>query len=282
MPAHTTLVLGGTGKSGRRIVERLRSSNRPVRVGSRAAVPAFDWNDPDSWDASLQGIKTMYLSFYPDLAAPGAEPTIRALLERAVTHGVQRLVLLSGRGEPEAQRCEYIVKSAPLEWTIIRSSWFAQNFSESFLLEPVLAGHVALPVGDVGEPFVDADDVADIAVLTLQGGHGGNTYEATGPRLWTFADAFAAIGRATQQHIGFERISARTYATQLRTAGLPDEFVGLLLYLFSEVLDGRNATTSGDIQRLLGRPAREFADYVRETAATGVWNAGLPAMSSSV
>jgi uncharacterized protein YbjT (DUF2867 family) len=274
MNTKPVLVLGGTGKTGRRIVERLTARNVPVRVGSRNAQPPFEWDKQETWAPALTGVDAVYISFYPDLAVPGAVDVIRALTRAAVTSGVRRLVLLSGRGEHEAERCEDIVRAAGLEWTILRASWFSQNFSESYLLDPVMAGEVVLPAGDVGEPFVDADDIADVAVAALtEARHAGQLYELTGPRLWTFAQAVAEIARVTGRSIRYTEIAVDDYAAELVRLQVPGEFVGLLKYLFSEVLDGRNARVADGVSRALGRPARDFSDYVRDTAATGVWNA---------
>lgn len=273
MAEYTTLVLGGTGKTGRRVAAGLRARHRPIRLGSRSGTPPFDWDTPATWPAALQDVERVYVSYYPDLAAPGATGAIRSFTELAVRSGVRRLALLSGRGEPEAQRCEQIVRDSGVEWTLLRASWFGQNFSESYLLDPLLAGEVALPAGNVGEPFVDADDIADVAVAALtEDGHVGQLYELTGPRLWTFAEAIAEIGRMIGRDIRYVEISVEEYAAALAKADVPREFVTLITYLFREVLDGRNAWVADGITRALGRPPRDFADYVRETAASGVWN----------
>lgn len=271
----TTLVLGGTGKTGRRVAERLWALNRPVRVGSRSSEPPFDWSDRATWPDALRDVGAVYISYYPDLAAPGAVDAITALTQLAVTSGVSRLVLLSGRGEPEAERCEQIVQQAGLDWTVVRASWFNQNFSENFLLEPIMAGEVVLPVDQVREPFVDAEDIAEIAVAALtQDGHAGQLYEVTGPRLLTFAEAVAEIAGASGRTIHYVPISVEEYAAALESAQLPPDLVRLITYLFREVLDGRNASLTDGVQRALGRPPRDFADYVRDTAATGVWSVG--------
>jgi uncharacterized protein YbjT (DUF2867 family) len=273
MISGTTLVLGGAGKTDRRVVEQLSGRNLPVRSGSRSAQPPFDWEDQATWPAVLRDTAAVYITHYPDLAAPGAAEAIQAFTSLAVGCGVRQLVLLSGRGEPEAQRCEAIVRDAGVPWTIVRASWFAQNFSEGYLLEPLLAGDVALPVGSVGEPFVDADDIADVVVAALTDDrHAGQLYEVTGPRLWTFADAVAEIGRATRRPIRYVTISSEEYAAALRAAQLPADLVALITYLFTEVLDGRNASVADGVTRALGRPPRDFADYLRDAAATGVWN----------
>jgi uncharacterized protein YbjT (DUF2867 family) len=273
METKTTLVLGGTGKTGSRVVQRLKDRKRPVRLGSRRGTPPFDWNDATTWPGALQDVEAVYVSYFPDLAAPGATEAIAAFTPVAVKSGVRRLVLLSGRGEPEAQRCEEIVMGSGVEWTVVRASWFAQNFSESYLLDPVLAGQVVLPAGDVGEPFIDTDDIADVAVLALtEKGHAGQVYEVTGPRLLTFAEAVGEIARGTGRKIGYQQCTLEEYRQVMERDQVPPEFVGLVTYLFSEVLDGRNASIADGVPRALGRPARDFSEYVRATAATGVWN----------
>jgi uncharacterized protein YbjT (DUF2867 family) len=187
-------------------------------------------------------------------------------------------VLLSGRGEHEAQACEKLVMHSGVAWTILRSSWFSQNFSENYFLEPILAGTLALPVGDVGEPFTDADDIADVAARVLtDDAHTGRIYELTGPRLLTFADAVATIATASGRAIRYERVAADEFAALLRSDGVPSDDVEFLVHLFGTVLDGRNAYVTDGVQCVLGRPPRDFADYARATAATGVWNQGRAA-----
>lgn len=272
---NSILVLGGNGKTGRRVVERLKARNADVRAVSRSSVQPFDWKNRETWSPVLQGIDSVYITYQPDLAVPGAPDDIRALSELAVAAGVGRLVLLSGRGEEEAQRCEQIVQQSGVEWTIVRAGWFNQNFSESFFLEPVLAGEVALPVGDIREPFIDADDIADVVVAALtESGHAGQLYELTGPRLMTFQEAIAEIASATGREISFVQITPEQYSAGMRSAGVPDDYIGLIEYLFTTVLDGRNAYLAAGVQRALGRPARDFSDYARDAAASGVWHVG--------
>jgi uncharacterized protein YbjT (DUF2867 family) len=267
------LVIGSTGKTGSRIVQRLTSLGLPVVGVSRSSNPKFDWNDDLSWIPALQDIRSVYISFSPDLAVPGAVNAITQFTDLAVKSGVQKLVLLSGRREEEAQLCEDVVMKTGVEWTIVRASWFCQNFSEGSFLEPVLAGHVALPAGDVGEPFIDVDDIADVAVAALtQRDHNGKLYEVTGPRLLTFKEAIDEIARATGKPIRFERVPMETYASILTEYGLPEDVVNLITYLFTEVLDGRNAEVMDGVQQALGRRPTDFNEYVRKAAASGVWN----------
>lgn len=269
---NTTLVLGGTGKTGRRVIERLSARDLPVRVGSRSGEPPFDWEDRSTWAPALRGVTSAYVSFFPDLAIPGAVDTVGAFARLAAETGVRRLVLLSGRGEPEAQRAERAVQDAGTDWTIARCSWFSQNFSESFLLEPVLAGVVALPAGAVPEPFVDVADVADVAVAALtEDGHAGQVYELTGPRALHFHEAVAEIAAACGRPLRFVSITVEEYRAAMSAHGVPGDVAALVAYLFTEVLDGRNAQPADGVQRALGRAPRDFRDYARTAAATGVW-----------
>jgi len=271
----TPLVLGGTGKTGRRVAQRLEALGVPTRVGSRSGEPPFDWEDEATWVPALRDVESVYISYYPDLAVPGALAAVRSFAELAVESGVRKLVLLSGRGEEEAQRTELAVQETGAEWTIVRCAWYSQNFSENYLLEPILGGEVVLPAGDIPEPFVDADDIADVAVAALtEEGHAGELYELTGPRLLTFAEAIGEISRAVGRKIRFVPVSVEEYASVLAEQDVPEEFVWLLTYLFSEVLDGRNAYLTDGVQRALGRDPRDFADYARDAAATGIWDGG--------
>lgn len=268
----TILILGATGKTGRRIVQRLEAVGRPVRLGSRGANPAFDWDDRSTWAAALDGIHAVYIAFQPDLAVPGALETIQAFTAQAVDSGVRKLVLLSGRGEIEAEQAERVVQNSGVDWTILRASWFAQNFSEAHFLDPILQGEFVLPVGNIAEPFIDAEDIAEIAVAALtQPGHANQLYELTGPRALTFAQAVEEIARETHRDIHFATVPADDYRRALEQEELPADVIDLVLYLFTTVLDGRNTPVADGVLRALGRPARDFSDYVRRTAATGIW-----------
>jgi len=269
-----TLVLGGTGKTGRRVVERLTERGLPVRVGSRSGKPPFDWDDQATWAPALDGVGSVYLTYYPDLALPGAVEATRSFAELAVRSGVARLALLSGRGEPEAERAEQAVRDTGADLTILRSTWFMQNFSEDYMLDHVLSGEIRLPAGEVPTPFLDIDDLADIAVEALTDDrHVGELYELTGPRSLTFAEAAAEIGGAAGREIRYTPVSLEQHAAELADHGVPPEFVDFLTYLFEEVVDGRNADTTDGVRRALGREPRDFGDYARQTAASGVWNA---------
>lgn len=266
------LVTGGTGKTGRRIVENLRSMGRPTRVGSRSSTPAFDWNNRSNWENCLNNVESVYISYAPDLAMPGASDTIQAFVDLAVTKGVKRLVVLSGRGEEEAQACEKIVINSGLEWTVVRSSWFFQNFSEGAFVDMVLAGQITLPASDTLEPFVDVDDISDVATVALtQEGHNGQIYEVTGPRLMSFTDIAADLSAAVGREIGYHDVPHDVFVHEVKESGAPQDVVWMLDYLFATVLDGRNSSLTDGVQRALGRKPRDFRDYAIEVAKTDVW-----------
>jgi uncharacterized protein YbjT (DUF2867 family) len=267
------LVLGASGKTGRRVAERLLARGVPTRLGSRSGHPPFDWEDRSTWAPVLDGVRAAYVTYYPDLSVPGADEAVGSFAELAVRSGARRLVLLAGRGEPEAEEAEGTVRASGADLTVVRSTFFAQNFSEDYWRDGILSGELALPAGDVPEPFVDADDIADVAVAALTDDrHIGEVYELTGPRLLTFAEAVGEIAHATGGEIDYMRISIEDFAAGAAAQGVPGEFVELLTYVFGEVLDGRNAHLADGVQRALGREPRDFSEYARDAAATGVWD----------
>lgn len=268
------LVIGGTGKTGRKIVQKLKQQNQSVSIGSRSNDPSFDWSDPAGWPKALHNIDKMYISYYPDLAVPGAFEAIQNLVAVAKKAGVKKAVLLSGKGEKEAERCEQVVANSGMDYTLVRASWFNQNFSESFLLEPILAGHVALPMSHVQIPFVDTDDIAEVAVkVLLDDAHNGKTYEVTGPRTLTFQQVTQEIAEGIGRAIKFEAISLESYNTMLQSAGLPADYVWLIGYLFKDVLGNpKNQNISNDVEKVLGRKAKDFKEYIQDTIKSGIWN----------
>lgn len=273
-PDGLILILGGTGKTGRRIASLLEARGIPTRIGSRSAVPAFDWNNQVNWDECLTGVEAVYINYAPDLAMPGASDSIRAFVDKAKRHKVERLVLLSGRGEDEAQTCERIVQASGIDWTVVRASWFNQNFSEGAFVEMVQTGQITLPDVDTPEPFVDVDDIAEIAAAALsEPGHTGEIYEVTGPRLLTLTDVAAEISSATGRTIAYVPVPHDAFVKGIAESGAPGDVVWMLDYLFATVLDGRNSHLTDGVQRALGRAPRDFATFARTAAASGVWEA---------
>lgn len=256
-----TLVIGGTGKTGRRVVERLAARGLPVRVGSRSATPAFDWDDASTWEAALAGVSSIYLAYAPELAVPRAAAHVRDFARLAVAKGAKRIVLLSGRGDELVLPAEEAVRASGADLTILRAAFFAQNFSEGFLGPQ--EGAIVFPAGDVAEPFIDVDDIADVAVLALTDpSHAGKTYDLSGPRLLTLAEIAGEIGRRTGQAITYVPVSFDEYEAILRPF-MPAADAAALVGVFRTVLDGRNAHVSLDVERLLGRKATDFDSFAQ-------------------
>ena len=275
------LVIGATGKTGKRVVQRLEAAGIPDRHGTRRSAIPFDWENPDIWAASLAGIETAYVAYSPDLAIPSAHGVIAQFVEAIEKSGLKRIVLLSERNEARAQACEQLVRDSSLEWTILQPSWFAQNFSEGGLLEGVLAGEVSVPASGAGEPFVDLEDVADVAFAALtRDGHAGKTYEMTGPELLTWDEAVAHVARASGLDVSFRACTPQEFASTLVAACYPDEDAELVATLVSQFLDGKNATLADGVQQALGRAPRNFTDFCKDAKAQGCWTAASPAVES--
>ncbi|MGI9538893.1 MAG: NAD(P)H-binding protein [Miltoncostaeaceae bacterium] len=267
----TTLVIGASGKTGRRVVDRLRALGRPVRAASRSSEVRFDWNEPTTWGPALEGADAAYITYHPDLAFPGAAETVGTLVEKALAAGTRRLVLLSGRGEEGAEHAENLLRGSGAEWTVVRCAFFNQNFGEAFA-ESIRAGVIAMPGGDTPEPFLDADDIADVVTAALtEDGHVGRLYELTGPRLLTIAEAAAELSAAIGRPVRHVPLSPERFAADLIEHGALAEMAVPVSELFEEVLDGRNSYVTDGVERALGRPARDFADYARDAAASGTW-----------
>lgn len=273
MKTEPIVIIGHNGKTGLRVQQRLQQQGYATRGVSRSTIPKFDWEQPDSWQHTLEGASAAYVTYYPDLAVPRAQNAIRKLTRVAKAAGVEHLVILSGRGEVGAQKAEQVLINSGLDWNVVRCSWFAQNFSESFMLEGILAGNLALPADTVLEPFVDADDIADVAVAALTRPDLRNQlFELSGPRALSFAECVQMISDARGRSIQYTTVGLAEFLQELKVRGIPEEFRWLMKELFGNVLDGRNTPTTQGIQQVLGRSATSFEEYIEKTLASGVWN----------
>jgi uncharacterized protein YbjT (DUF2867 family) len=255
------------------VADRLRARRVPIRIGTPRSDPPFNWLDPSTWAPAVQGVKSAYVNYYSDSAFEGAADDVRAFANVAVANGVQHMVLLSGRNEPGAVLCEQAIQESGADWTIVRSSFFAQDFSEHFWREDVLNGEVAFPAGDTAEPFIDVEDIADIVAAALTDDrHKNQLYEVTGPRLLTLYDAVAEISKVIGREVRYLPISADEYASALAEAGMPPDQVTEFVELFTMILDGRSQYLADGVQRALGREPKDFADFARDAAAAGAWD----------
>jgi uncharacterized protein YbjT (DUF2867 family) len=248
-----------------------------VRAASRSSATTFDWSDPTGWDAALQGVAAVYV------VSPGTPGPVHPFVARAQAAGVQRLVLLSGRGSDtwgdstfglDMRDAEQAVRESSLEWTVLRPNNFDQNFDEELFHAPVVAGELALPAGDVPEPFIDIEDVADVAaeVLAEPGRHAGQVYELTGPRPITFAEAVALISRAADRPVTYKQISPAEYTAALIADGLGEDDAHHLTDMYVLMERGLIADTTDGVAAVLGREPRTFEDYVLRTAVSGSWD----------
>ncbi len=268
----TILVIGANGKTGRRVVQRLRAAEYSVKAASRSSKTRFDWSDPTTWTPALEGTQAAYVTYYPDLAFPGASEKVEAFAKLAVSLNVKRLVLLSGRGEDGARDAEIRLENSGAEWTVVRCAVFNQNFSESFS-EAIRYGRLSMPAGNTREPFVDAEDIADVVFKALtEEGHEGQIYELTGPRLLTLSEVAGKLAEAIGRNVRYCAVSVDEYAEELAEHGYSKEEAQPIAQLISDVLDGRNAYLTDGVKRALGRAPREFADYANEAATTGIWD----------
>ncbi len=274
MKSENILVIGGTGKTGRGVAENLIALGHNVRVVGRKTTPAFDWDNPETYEAALKDMDRAYVVYYPDLAVPGAKEAISALTEKALKAGLDKMVLLSGKGETEAEVCEDIVANSGLNYTTVRASWFNQNFSEGAFIDYILAGHMALPMPEASIPYTDTKDISDVVTkVLLDDTYNGETVTVTGPRKLTFDEVAEIISDKLGRKIQYQPISMEEFKTGLTEAGLPESFIWLLSYLFTEVLGhSENQTISDDVERILNRKPITFEEYVEGAVASGVWN----------
>ena len=272
MNTQTIAIVGATGKTGQRVMSQLQDIGASVRGLSRNSNYAFDWQNKSTWKTALKGVHSAYITYFPDLAIPQAADDIRAFVALAKSLNIKHLVLLSGRGEEGAELAEQVVISSGLEWNIVRASWFMQNFSESFMLDGLKAGQLVLPEPKANEPFIDVDDIADIAVAALTRSDLRNQIlDITGPQLLSFNACVQAIAQASNKEITFATAPIDAYLQGAKAQGMPDDIAWLINELFVNVLDGRNENTTSTIEAVLGRPAKGFQDYVLKTVRTGVW-----------
>lgn len=266
------LVIGSTGKTGKRVYSRLEKKGLDIRPASRTSVIPFDWYDELTWPEALKGISKAYLTFQPDLAVPASEEIIFRFAKAAKNARLSKLVLLSGRGEEQAIACENLVKDSGMDWTIIRSSFFMQNFSEGLWANDISAKEFIIPAVRAKEPFVDADDIADVVVEALTDYiHNGKVYEMTGGELLSFEEAIEKLSAALHSEIKLFQIPIKEYKDILRTNQVPDDIISLISYLFTEVLDGRNESIVHDIELVLNRKPGSFDDFIQNAIREGCW-----------
>lgn len=273
MKTQKIAVFGATGKTGARVITQLQQLGYSPLARSRKSEITFDWQDRTTWSAALEGVDSAYVTYYPDLAVPQAKDDMEVFVAMAKAQGIKHLVLLSGRGEDGAKQAEDVVRNSGMEWNIVRASWFMQNFSESFMADGLRDGHLVLPQHSAIEPFIDVEDIAEVAVAALTRPDLRNQLlEITGPALLSFTDCVETISQAAERQIGFQTVPTHAYISAAKAEGLTEDMAWLIQELFDNVLDGRNQWTTDTVEKVLGRPAKSFQQYVEDTAPSGVWS----------
>ncbi|OJF15646.1 Rossmann-fold NAD(P)-binding domain-containing protein [Couchioplanes caeruleus] len=265
----TTLVLGATGSVGGRVAARLRALGEPVRAASRHADTRFDWADETTWEPALDGVGRLFL-----MAPDGVDVDPGFLRLAADTIG--RVVLLSSRSievmrDERLLNAERLVRESGMDWTIVRSDWFDQNFDEGPFHAAVLAGELSVPLEDCRQTFVDLEDVKEVAVRALlEAGHSQRTYEVTGPQALSFAEACAVIGAAAGRTVTFHG-SPQEYRRSQAALGRPEEELDAEIEAFAALRVLDDSQPLDTVERVTGRPARTFEQYAADAAAAGHW-----------
>jgi uncharacterized protein YbjT (DUF2867 family) len=275
------LILSGRGKTGRRVVEQLEARGVPFRLASRSSEQRFDWYDDSTWSATIAGADTAYLA--PPVGPTGLTQAGR-FIKQAAAEGLRRVVLLSGRGVGSSGRefdvyesgleLENAVKASGADWTIVRPAWFAQGFSEDFLREYVQAGEIRVSAGNGAEAWIDTNDVGDVMTAALlDERHTGESYSLSGPRTLTMTEVAAELTAATGRPVGYVDLAPEEHVAELVGFGLTLEDAESIRDLFAVIRNHRSEYVSHGVQQVLGRAPRDFTDWARQTAKTGVWAA---------
>jgi uncharacterized protein YbjT (DUF2867 family) len=261
-----TLILGGTGKTGRRIVERLAALGVDAVAGSRHPQPGlpsilFDWDDTTTH--VLDDVDTLYLM--PPALRVDHVGIVTAFIEQAAS--VRRVVFLSARGVDVAppnplRAIETMLQDSGLAWSVLRPTWFNQNFTEGVFAGGIADGVIVAPTGDGAVPSIDADDIADVAVALLTRPKlDGAAYDISGPTALSFAEMAAHISSASGRVVRHVELDRQAWEDGATGAGLPGDYAVLLGTIFDVIRNGWDAHISDGVEQVLGRAPRSFGDW---------------------
>ncbi|QCX76498.1 NAD(P)H azoreductase [Streptomyces sp. YIM 121038] len=284
----TVLVTGATGTTGSRVAARLAALGHTVRAASRRGEAGrgpvrFDWYNPDTHAAALRGADRAYL--VPPVAEPEPVAVMRPFLERARAAGVTRVVLLSSSaieaGGPGVGQVHQLLADSGLfdEWSVLRPSWFMQNFTGDHLHADSIRGDgvltTATGTGRVG--FVDADDIAAVAARALTDPlPPGPDLVVTGPEALSYADVAAVVGRVTGRAVRHRAVPPDALAARLTGGGMPAAFAELLAALDDGISRGAEDRVTDTVERVTGAGPRSFARMYREAYASSRSTATAP------
>ena len=281
------LITGGTGTSGREIVEAVARTGRPLRVIARdvaraeplkklgAEVVRGDFTDPASLERAMAGVERVFLNSGPTENLVDLQGNV---IDAARRTGVRHVVKLSvfGADLPEAPRVRFMrqhidvehrLRGSGLAWTMLRPTFFMQNLLGS-AVSIRQSGAIFMPAADGRAPYIDTRDIADVAAAALtQPGHEGRAYELTGPQDLSFHDMAREIGAAIGKDVKYVPVSEDQARQSLLASGIPAWNVEGILELMRATRDGWMAGVTGEVGRLTGHSARTFAAFAREHAA---------------
>jgi uncharacterized protein YbjT (DUF2867 family) len=260
----TFLIIGGTGKVGSRVSKYLSSAGHVARVASRTGGDIrFDWRDPASYRPAVIGVDGIFV------VGPGSatdwSASLTELLASASAVGVRHVVLLSARGveflpDGAVARAENALTAGPIPWTILRPSHFAQNFTEAMFV-PV-DGAVIAAVGDGAEPFVDVDDIAQVAATVFDtDGWKNETVDISGPEALGFDEAVTILSTHAKRSLRFEDESDDDHIARLRSANTPEGYIEWRMAMLGGIRRGEDSYVSDGVRRVLGRPATSFGEW---------------------
>ncbi|WP_328859632.1 NmrA family NAD(P)-binding protein [Streptomyces sp. NBC_00306] len=264
-----TLVVGATGTTGSRVAARLTAAGHPVKAAGRRATPVegcspvrFDWDDPASFAGALEGVDRIYL--IPPLGAPDPAAVMLPFLRQARGAGVHRAVLLSSSAIPEGgPAVGQVHRALPglfPEWAVLRPSWFMQNFTGDHAHARTIReeGTIRTAAGDGRIGFVDADDIAAVAVHALTEAQAPNTdLVVTGPQALSHDDIAAVLGEVTGRAVSHCRLTYEQMRDRL-SAEMPTEFAEMLAGMDLAIAEGDEDRTTDTVERLTGRPPSSF------------------------
>lgn len=232
----------------------------------------FDWRDESTWDAALDGAEGVFI-VGPGSASDWSD-TLTRFLDAATAAGIQHAALLSARGVEfhpggAVDTAEKALQAGPVAWTILRPTHFAQNFTEA-MFTPV-DGRIVAPVDDGAEPFIDVDDIAQVAAVVLtERAHDNRMLELSGPEAITFTDAAAVLAEVTGEPVRFVSESDDEHVSRLQAAGTPHGYVRWRMAMLRGIRTGADAYLSSGVDEVLGRSATRFPDWAAREAAPAV------------
>jgi uncharacterized protein YbjT (DUF2867 family) len=269
----TTLVLGGTGRTGSRVAKNLIERGLSARTAARGdADVRFDWDDRTTHGPALSGVDSVYL-VTPVMRVDFA-PQVSDFLDLAQAAGVRHVTYLSAYGVDQLPP-DWAIRSVELDLlsrtglthSILRPAWVMQNFTDDHL--PLVEGLITVPTGDGTEAFVDAEDIATVAAETLAnpGAHAGAQYAPTGPEALTVADVAKVIGDVLGRPVKHNDMDREAWISGAVASGfVPAEYGEMLRWLTGTIASGNGSRPTEDVRKVTGAPPTSVADFAKRNA----------------